>query len=135
MTVDLIEKFHEKFGHTVANEPNITDQELNAFRVMLLESEVNELIGALQEQDPAHVLQELCDIQYVLDGAFLSLGMAKYRELAMHEVHRANMSKVDDDGNPMYRDDGKVMKGPNYRKPDMQGVINAIDLWEGIHNG
>lgn len=76
-------------------------------------------------EDLPNVLQELSDIQYVLDGTYLSLGLHRYKNFAFLEVHNSNMSKLGEDGKPVRREDGKIMKGPNYWYPDMNKVLES----------
>jgi hypothetical protein len=91
----------------------------------LLEEELRELGEALEERDPVAVLDALTDLQYVLDGAYLALGFHAYKGDALLEVHRSNMSKLGENGRPIYREDGKILKGPNYSPPDLAAVLKA----------
>jgi predicted HAD superfamily Cof-like phosphohydrolase len=77
--------------------------------------------GAISKVSAAELLKELCDLQYVLDGFFVAFGLPK--EAAFNRVHASNMSKLGGDGKPVYREDGKVMKGPNYTKPNLEDLI------------
>jgi len=120
-TLDRVKIFHDTYGLPVKHEPDIGHEKINDLRINLLEEEVQELKEALENNDIVEVLDALTDIQYVLDGAYLSFGLQGLKEEAFAEVHRSNMSKLDDDGNPIYREsDGKVMKGSNYFAPDLK---------------
>jgi predicted HAD superfamily Cof-like phosphohydrolase len=100
---------------------------------LLLEelNEVKEAISYVSAEQVRHgkpsviaeseLLKELCDLQYVLDGFFATFGYLK--EPAFNRVHSSNMSKLDDDGNPIYREDGKVLKGPNYKPPYLADLL------------
>ena len=124
-TIEMVEEFHITFGHPVNDIPNVRDMKLNELRVNLIEEELNELKDALIAMDPAEAFDALCDLQYVLDGAFLALGFHNMKQEGVAEVHASNMSKLGDDGKPIYREeDGKVLKGPNYRKPDLRVVLD-----------
>jgi predicted HAD superfamily Cof-like phosphohydrolase len=124
-TLDRVQIFHETYGLPVKNSPDISDAKTNALRVNLLEEEVQELKDALAAGDIVEVLDALTDIQYVLDGAYLSFGLAHLKEPAFAEVQRSNMSKLGLDGKPIRRpEDGKVMKGPNYSPPDLAQFLN-----------
>lgn len=90
----------------------------------LLREEVDELEEALNKRDTVGVLDALTDIQYVLDGAYLNLGFKDFKVKALLEVHRSNMSKLGVDGKPIYREDGKVLKGPHYSPPDLRGILS-----------
>ena len=119
-TLDRVKIFHETYGLPVKDVPDISDDKTNALRVNLLEEEVQELTDALAAGDIVEVLDALTDIQYVLDGAYLSFGLSDLKEPAFAEVQRSNLSKLDEDGKPIRREsDGKVMKGPNYSAPDL----------------
>jgi predicted HAD superfamily Cof-like phosphohydrolase len=123
-TLAQVQEFHETYGLSVHVEPNLACEQTKALRVNLLQEELNELKDALQNNDPLETLDALIDLQYVLDGAFLSFGLHDVKEAAFAEVHRSNMSKLGEDGKPIRRpEDGKVMKGPNYFKPDLAQFI------------
>lgn len=123
-TLDQVKEFHETYGLPVENSPNIADQKTNDLRINLIAEELEELKEALKNNDIVETLDALIDLQYVLDGAFLSFGLHDVKEAAFAEVHRSNMSKLGEDGKPIRREsDGKVMKGPNYFTPDMTQFI------------
>ncbi len=123
-TLDDVQEFHETYGLPVEEAQTLSDEKTRLLRINLLAEEVDELKEALDNADPVEVLDALIDIQYVLDGAFLSFGMQSVKQAAFDEVHRSNMSKLGADGKPIRREsDGKVMKGPNYFKPDMAQFI------------
>jgi len=128
-----VTEFHETFGHPVNVEPTF---ELLEFRYTLIAEEVKELADematmAMQVKanaDPAAIrktkakmLKEASDLQYVLHGLAVALGLDL--EAGYKEVHRSNMSKLGEDGKPIYREDGKVLKGPNYFEPDMEQFV------------
>jgi predicted HAD superfamily Cof-like phosphohydrolase len=130
-TIDLVREFHEAFG---VETPDFPSTELCNLRVSLIDEESGELNRALKIMalkklgtgvvDKALVLDALCDLQYVLDGAFLVFGLDDVKDAAMKEVHRSNMSKLGEDGKPLYRADGKVLKGPNYQPPNLKDLVN-----------
>ncbi len=122
----LVAHFHETYGQPIKHRPNIDDDELNGLRVDLIKEEAEELEKALSERDPVAVLDALTDLQYVLDGAYLSLGFHQLKAEALCEVHRSNMSKLDEHGKPIYRADGKVLKGPNYTPPDLKSIVEGL---------
>ncbi len=124
-TLERVQEFHETYGLPVKDAPTISDKKTNALRINLLAEELDELKEALAEGDLVETLDALIDLQYVLDGAFLSFGMQELKEAAFDEVHRSNMSKLGADGKPIVRpEDGKILKGPDYFKPDMAQFIN-----------
>lgn len=91
-------------------------------RLHLISEEVGELALAMSTKDYVSCLDALTDIQYVLDGTYLTLGMADVKHQAFEEVHSSNMSKLGADGKPVL-DGGRVVKGPNYRKPNLAQFI------------
>lgn len=120
-TIQQVEEFHHAFGVPVKSKPDLSDERVNLLRVELLAEELKELSEALEEKDPVMVLDALTDLQYVLDGAYLSLGFSKHP--AFEEVHRSNMSKLSATGEPIRRADGKILKGPNYTPPDLTRYV------------
>ncbi|MFK7840255.1 MAG: phosphoribosyl-ATP diphosphatase [Bdellovibrionales bacterium] len=126
-TLDKVRIFHETYGLSVKDKPDISDAKTNALRVNLLAEEVDELKEALEAGDMVEVLDALTDIQYVLDGAYLSFGLHPVKEDAFDEVQRSNMSKLGEDGQPIVREeDGKILKGPNYFKPDIAQFLEGV---------
>lgn len=193
-TIDLVREFMLAFGQPIASEPNVGDVKLNELRVKLLREELGELEAALIEGDVVETLDALGDLQYVLDGAYLALGMEQFwsppqlkgggqprissvednqlavarlkvrlahleaclarqsethvaaslhslnleielawwqlgmlafREAAIVEIHRSNMTKLGDDGKPVVRADGKVIKGPRFEPPRLREVLEG----------
>lgn len=125
-TLEQVQEFHETYGLPVKDMPDVSDEKTNALRINLIAEELEELKEALANGDALETLDALIDLQYVLDGAFLSLGLHDVKDIAFNEVHRSNMSKLDEDGKPIRREsDGKVMKGPNYFKPDLAQFVKS----------
>jgi predicted HAD superfamily Cof-like phosphohydrolase len=132
MTVDTLEGvriFHETYGLPVKDRPDLSDAKTNQLRINLLQEELDELKEALAAGDAVGALDALTDLQYVLDGAYLSLGLHEVKYTAFAEVQRSNMSKLGENGRPIRRpEDGKILKGPNFTPPDLQAVV---DDWLG----
>ncbi len=127
-TLEQVQIFHETYGLPVKSAPDISDEKTNKLRINLLAEEVEELQEALEAGDMVEVLDALTDIQYVLDGAYLSFGLQDVKMAAFEEVQRSNMSKLDEDGKPIVREeDGKILKGPNYFKPDLSQFIKTLN--------
>lgn len=123
-TIEQVQEFHETYGLPVEPQQTTGNQQTKDLRINLLQEELDELKEALENDDMVETLDALIDLQYVLDGAFLSFGLQDVKNDAFEEVHRSNMSKLGEDGKPIRREsDGKVMKGPNYFKPDMTQFI------------
>lgn len=134
-SIDLVAEFHRAFGQSIADRPHVGDDALNDLRVRLLAEELKELTDALRDHDAVSALDALVDLQYVLDGAFLSLGFHAVKDAAIAEVHRSNMSKLGPDGLPILRDDGKIMKGPNYSPPNLSVLIVDINSTYDVTDG
>jgi predicted HAD superfamily Cof-like phosphohydrolase len=125
-TLDQVKEFHEAYGLPVLDAPAIDHAQTIKLRINLLQEELDELKAALEQGDIVETLDALTDLQYVLDGAYLSFGLHTVKTAAFDEVHRSNMSKLGADGKPIRRpEDGKVMKGPNYSPPDLKAVYEA----------
>ena len=123
-TLEQVREFHETYGLAVKAAPDLADARINALRVSLLAEELEEFKAAVAAANPLAALDALVDLQYVLDGAFLSLGLHKVKADAFAEVHRSNMSKLGADGKPVRREsDGKVLTGPNFFQPNLQQFI------------
>ncbi|MDB6180253.1 nucleoside triphosphate pyrophosphohydrolase family protein [Paracoccus fistulariae] len=125
-TLAIVQEWHEAFDVPVEESPVIPEARVQ-MRLALLEEEVAELRAAAQAGDLVEVLDALCDIQYVLDGTFLEFGLHKLKDRAMAEVHDSNMSKLGADGRPVLREDGKVLKGPSFRRPDLARILAERD--------
>ena len=113
-------EFHQTYGAAVRDVPVAVPPEAD-LRIDLLKEELGEYIDAVNAGDVVEVADALADVVYVAYGAALTHGIDLDAVLA--EVHLSNMSKVGEDGNPVLREDGKVMKGPNYFEPDVAGVL------------
>jgi predicted HAD superfamily Cof-like phosphohydrolase len=125
-TLVCVREFHEAYGLPVAAQPNIANEKVNGLRIELIREELEEMKEALEAGDLTEVLDALTDLQYVLDGAFLSFGLQDLKEVAFAEVHRSNMSKLGADGKPVVREsDGKILKGPNYTPPDLKAIVEG----------
>ncbi len=117
-TLALVREWHEVFGVPVEPAPVLPETRVQ-MRLAILEEEVRELRAAAEAGDLVEALDALCDIQYVLDGTFLEFGLHPVKAAAFAEVHASNMSKLGADGRPVLRADGKVLKGPGFRRPDL----------------
>lgn len=123
-TLNQVREWHEHFKVPVLHEPTLPEGR-RELRLSLLEEEVRELREAVEAGDMLEVLDALCDIQYVLDGTFLEFGLHPVKEAAFAEVQASNMSKLGEDGQPIFREDGKVLKGPNFRRPDLAQFLKV----------
>lgn len=120
-------QFMETFGQHLSHRPTLdVPQDIIDLRVALIQEEVQELIDALEAGDLVEVVDALGDIDYVVHGFSWTIGVDL--EAVGREIHRSNMSKLDDQGRPINHPvTGKVQKGPNYSPPDIPGVIFQED--------
>lgn len=121
-TLSRVRTWHEHFSVPVRAVPALPEDRVG-MRLAILEEEVRELREAVEAGDMVEVLDALCDIQYVLDGTFLEFGLHEVKERAFDEVHASNMSKLGADGRPVLREDGKVLKGPDFFPPDLSQFL------------
>ncbi len=119
-------EFHQTFGRApdpIAMVNGLPEDRIKLREDLVLE-ELKELREAIELGDRAKILQEISDLHYVVIGYYLTLGISpELARAAFNEVHEANMSKLMPDGSVRRREDGKVLKGPNYRLPDLHGVL------------
>ena len=113
--------FMKTFGQNVKQSSSFSSEKINALRISLIKEELDELIEAMNKKDLVEVADALTDILYVTYGAGHAFGINL--DECFNEVQNSNMSKLDKDGKPIYNDKGKVMKGPNYFKPDLSKYI------------
>ncbi len=113
--------FMETFGQEVKNKASFSSAQVNDLRYNLIEEELNELKVALKQKNLLEVADALTDILYVTYGAGHAFGIDL--DKCFNEVQNSNMSKLDESGKPIYNDMGKVMKGKNYFKPDLNKFI------------
>ena len=113
--------FMKTFGQEVKTEPSFSTDKINKLRIGLIKEELEELTEAMDKKDLLEVADALTDILYVTYGAGHAFGINL--DKCFEEVQNSNMSKLDVDGKPIYNDAGKVMKGPNYFKPDLSKFV------------
>ena len=114
--------FMKTFGQEVKTKPSFSTDKINKLRVNLIIEELNELQEAMKNKDLLEVADALTDILYVTYGAGHAFGINL--DQCFDEVQNSNMSKLDQNGKPIYNEFGKVMKGPNYFKPNLTKFIN-----------
>ena len=113
--------FMTTFGQEVKKKASLSSDKINNLRINLIEEELNEFKEAISKKDLKEVADALPDILYVTYGAGHAFGINL--DDCFEEVQRSNMSKLGDDGNPIYNEHGKVMKGPKYFKPDLKKFL------------
>ena len=114
---ESVKKFMETFGQEIKEKASFPDDKITSLRYDLIKEELGELKEAIDKKDLKEVADALTDILYVTYGAGHAFGIDL--DKCFEEVQNSNMSKLGSDGKPIYNDKGKVMKGPNYFKPDL----------------
>jgi predicted HAD superfamily Cof-like phosphohydrolase len=117
-----VKTFMETFGQEVKTKPSFSTDKINSLRYDLIKEELEELKEAMENKDLLEVADALTDILYVTYGAGHAFGIDL--DKCFEEVQNSNMSKLDEDGKPIYNEFGKVMKGPKYFKPDLTKFVN-----------
>ena len=118
---ESVRKFMETFGQEIKEKSEFPDKKVISLRFELIKEELNELKVAIENKDIKEVADALTDILYVTYGAGHAFGINL--DKCFKEVQNSNMSKLGEDGKPIYNKDGKVMKGPNYFKPNLKKFI------------
>lgn len=120
--------FMNNFGQEVKYNPEFPDEKVQKLRISLIEEESEELKEAIENKDVVGVADALTDILYVTYGAGAAFGIDL--DKCFEEVHNSNMSKLDRDGRPIYREDGKILKGPDYFEPNLEKIVkNGIQKY------
>lgn len=122
--IRAVKEFHEAFGLGILDNPKANlGKAKNELRFNLMDEENREYLEAAGEGDLIEVADALGDMLYILCGTILEHGMQHKIEEVFNEIQRSNMSKLGADGKPIYREDGKVLKGPNYFKPNIAKIL------------
>ncbi len=118
---EKVGKFMKTFGQNVKTSSGLSSEKINLLRIKLIEEELSEFKKAINEKNLIEVADALTDILYVTYGAGHAFGIDL--DKCFDEVQKSNMSKLDDTGKPIYNELGKVMKGPNYFKPNLSKLL------------
>lgn len=122
----MVKQFNTTYGVVAEVVPKVPDEDKATRLNNLIHEELMELNEALDSKDVIGIADALADIIYVTAQQAEALGFPV--DAMLREVHRSNMSKLGEDGKPIYREDGKVLKGPNFTEPDLEGVLSAYAL-------
>lgn len=122
--IEAVKAFHTAFkiGHRETPKANLGDEK-NTLRFNLMKEENEEYLEAANNDDLVEVADALGDMLYILCGTIIEHGMQHKIEEVFNEIQRSNMSKLGENGEPIYREDGKVLKGPNYFKPNISEIL------------
>ena len=118
---EKVKVFMKTFGQDIKQQAALSTEKINSLRISLIEEELDELKQAMKEKNLKEVADALTDILYVTYGAGHAFGIDL--DKCFEEVQNSNMSKLGDNGKPIYNESGKVMKGPNYFKPDLMKFL------------
>ena len=122
--IEAVTKFHESYGLRIEHTPKANlPKNISELRFNLMKEENEEYLQAAQDEDLIEIGDALGDMLYILCGTIIAHGFQDKIESIFDEIQRSNMSKLGADGKPIYRKDGKVMKGPNYFKPDLKKIL------------
>jgi len=122
--LDAVAEFHKAFKQVDGKWPRVLDKKEYELRWDLMDEENKEYLEACEEGSLVEIADALGDQLYILCGTILKHGMQHIIEDVFNEIHSSNMSKLGEDGLPVYRADGKILKGPGYFKPDISKVLN-----------
>lgn len=122
--LQAVDEFHRLFECERATEPCLVSETTAKLRHKLMEEENQEYLDACKENNLVKIADALGDKFYILCGTILTHGMQHVIEECFDEIHRSNLSKLGPDGKPMRREDGKVIKGPNYIPPNLNPIIS-----------
>jgi predicted HAD superfamily Cof-like phosphohydrolase len=122
--INSVKEFHTAFGLGVSEIIKADlGKQINMLRYNLMKEENEEYLEAVQNNDIVEIADALGDMLYILCGTIIEHGLQHKIEEVFEEIQRSNMSKLGEDGKPIYREDGKVMKGPNYFKPNFEEIL------------
>jgi predicted HAD superfamily Cof-like phosphohydrolase len=122
--LDAVKQFHTSFGLGISEIPKANlGEAVNVLRYNLMKEENEEYLEAVQNNDLTEIADALGDMLYILCGTIIEHGLQYKIEEVFNEIQRSNMSKLGENGLPIYREDGKVMKGPNYSKPNFAEIL------------
>lgn len=123
--LDEVKEFHKKFQVYTQHSPSVNvPVNVRDGRISLMREELEEVVGAMKEAKLSNIGKELSDLLYALLGTVQAYGLAEKFEDIFDEVHRSNMSKLDKDGKPILRDDGKVLKSDQFRPADIDSILS-----------
>lgn len=120
---EMVEEFHKTFGANVGEKPELPNEQERELRKKLLTEEFNEYLEGEHNNDIVEISDALGDMMYIIYGTAVSYGLPI--DEIFQEIHSSNMSKLDENGKPIYREDGKVLKSNLYFKPNIKKIIDS----------
>lgn len=123
--LELVSDFHRAFGQTYANSPGFLTQEESFLRYSLITEESIEYLNATFQRDLAGIADALGDQLYIILGTIIKHGLQHKIVEVFEEIHRSNMSKLDKNGLPILREDGKILKSNNYSPPNIKEILQV----------
>ena len=125
--INAVTSFHEAYGLGIEGKPTATlPESITTLRFNLMKEENEEYLEAAKAKDIIEIGDALGDMLYILCGTIIAHGFQDKIESIFDEIQKSNMSKLGADGKPIYREDGKVLKGPNYFKPNIEKILKEI---------
>ena len=121
--LEQVIEFHQTYGVSYEKNPTLSDLKKSLLRYKLHREENEEYLDACEQEDLVEIADALGDMLYFVYGSIITHGLQDVMEDVFDEIHRSNMSKLGEDGKPIYREDGKVLKGPKYFKPDIKKIL------------
>jgi len=122
--IELVKEFHQTFKIGFAEKPIASlGESKNLLRYNLMKEENEEYLQAVQDNDLTEIADALGDMLYILCGTIIEHGLQDKIEAVFDEIQRSNRSKLDENGQPIFREDGKVIKGPNFSKPNFEAIL------------
>ncbi len=119
-----LEEFHEVFKSVWNDSPTEIDEKTKKMRIALMREELEELVEAMENESIEDIAKEIADLLYVTYGTIGAYGLQNKMEEIFSEVHRSNMSKLGENGELVLREDGKVLRGPNYTPAKIKEILN-----------
>lgn len=121
--IEMVGDFHTVFDQRDGNKPRLISNNEGKLRYSLLAEENNEYLEAVEAGDLVGIADALGDQLYIIYGTILKHGLQHKIEEVFREIHKSNMSKLGANGRPIYREDGKILKGPSYFRPNIKSII------------
>jgi len=123
--ITLVRDFHDAFEQPYPKEPSLLTEKESLLRYSLMKEETEEYLDAVNNKDIVGIADALGDQLYILAGTIIKHGLHNIIEDVFKEIHQSNMSKLGANGKPIFREDGKILKGPSYFKPNLNKIIHG----------